>query len=278
MMPMTTATARPDFRGISIKKQGIILASEFLAQHNLTPGPVTRIENLTELVDADVLIVDLPDGVDALTVRDPATGNVVIGVATSTVPYRQNFTLAHEVGHIFAGDLARESHTNFCLPKGPNEQRADSFAAHVLCPVEGLQSHGFDHPPATPEALSDIVREYKVSPRVAATQMRRAGLITSAECSTLAQWSAPKLASRFGWRDSYDDDVHKASQPHPAPRLAADATQAYLEGKVSAGAVALARGISINQVRDELDSLLPVEQVDHEVDPFEALNDFFGES
>ena len=91
----------------SLKAQGIFLADQFRERHSLAKGPVERIEQLTELVEADLMVTQLPDDVDALTVRDPATGRIVIAIATSGVPYRQNFTLAHEVGHICAGDLER---------------------------------------------------------------------------------------------------------------------------------------------------------------------------
>ena len=240
-------------------------------------GPVERIEQLTELVNADLLITELPEKVDALTVRDPATGHIVIAVATSKVPYRQNFSLAHEVGHICAGDLERPATVNPCLDSHA-ERRANSFAAHVLCPLDSLPEQLEGRDPSTDAALSHLVQRYKVSPTVIATQLRRADLIRKEESTALAnRWSAPQLASRFGWRELYDLDVARASTSRPAPRLVADATQAYLDGLVSAEVVALARGISPQQVHDELDRFM-----DHEStsatnqDPFTALNDFFG--
>lgn len=261
----------------SPKSQGIYLARQFRDQHKLAPGPIDNIEQLTELVDADLLVTELPKNVSALTVRDPATGNIVIGVTTTDAPFRQNFSLAHEVGHIFAGDLERQSVTNPCLD-GRGEDRADSFAAHVLCPLDSLEAQLEGRDPTTEEALSHIVQRFKVSPTVATNQLRRAGLIDSKRASALGKaWTAPSLASRFGWRDAYDLEVVRASTPRPAPRIVADVTQAYLDGRVSAEAVALARGIPIEQVRKELDEFLPsAPEKEVAVDPFAELDDFFS--
>lgn len=265
-------------QNLSPNAQGIELAQRFRRQHQLALGPIERIEHLTELVDADLLITDLPDKVDALTVQDPASRNIVIGVATSGIPFRQNFSLAHEVGHIYAGDLTNAANLNPCLNYDA-EKRADSFAAHVLCPLESLEEQLEGHDPSTAEALSHIVQRYKISPRVALNQLRRAGLITPSRATELGRtWSAPSLASRFGWRDEYDVEVARASTPRPAPRIVADATQAYLSGEVSAEAVALARGISPQQVREELDGLFVSDDPEvGESDPFSSLDSFFGE-
>ncbi len=263
----------------SPKSQGIYLAQRFRTEHRLAPGPVERIEQLTELVAADLLITDLPKGVSALTVCDPSSGNIVIGVTTSDAPYRQNFSLAHEVGHVYAGDLDSTTAVDPCL-NADGEKRADSFAAHVLCPPESLSDQLEGRDPTTEEALSHIVQRFKVSPRAALNQLRRAKLISPDRARELgsARWTAPALASRFGWRDAYDAEVARASFPRPAPRIVADATQAYLDGTVSAEAVALARGISLEQVHRELDGFIPSPpSTEAKRDPFAALDDFFGE-
>mgnify|MGYP001940693984 CR=1 FL=1 len=261
----------------SKKAQGRFLAEQLRSEHELAMGPLDHIEQLTELVDADLLITPLPDKVDALTVRDPDTGHIVIGIATSKVPYRQNFSLAHEVGHIVAGDLEQPSVVNPCLNHDA-ETRANSFAAHILCPLPSLPSQLEGRDPDTDEAVSHLVQRYKVSPRVVVTQLKRAGLISTEKASALGRrWSTPRLASRFGWKELYDLEVQRASTPRPAPRLVADATQAYLDGLVSAEAVALARGISPQQVRTELDGFIETPpMIAPPEDPLAALNDFFG--
>lgn len=260
----------------SPKAQGIYLAERFRENHQLASGPVERIEQLTELVVADLLVTELPEGVEALTVQDPTTRNLIIGISTSDVPFRQNFSLAHEIGHVCAGDLDIMSRRNLCHDID-GEKRADSFAAHVLCPLDSLEAQLEGRDPNSLEALSHLVQKYKVSPIVAVNQLRRAKLIAPERTSELRKWTAPKLASRFGWRDEYDLEVARSSMARPAPRLAADATQAFLEGRVSAEAVALARGVSTNRVHDELDDLIqPTANEKANADPVAALEDFFG--
>ena len=53
----------------------------------------------------DVISMDASEAEHGLSMTDPATGKVVIAVATTTQPMRQRSSIAHELGHVLAGDL-----------------------------------------------------------------------------------------------------------------------------------------------------------------------------
>lgn len=257
-------------------RQGKSLAEQFRQFYELGDDPIDRIESFTEHVNADLLIRPLPTDVEAISVKDPQTGNIVIGVGTSASPYRQRFTVAHEVGHILADDIDRSSEVPQCEPNSPSETRANSFARNVLCPLDGVKKIAQNLSPAAPETLSKIIQHFRVSPSVAAIQLKEAGLISEEVCDELSkEWSAPKLASLYGWREQYNADALVSDQPRPSPRLVADATKGYRKGVVSSSAVALARGISSEQVKQEL-ATAPAEPQPTD-SPFTELDAFFEE-
>lgn len=159
----------------SPSQQGIDLAACFREDNKLGTEPIDDIISLMTLVDADFIILELPQDLDALTLRDPASGAVTVGIGTSSNPDRQRLTMAHEIGHIFAGDITEDGAALLCDKTHLSETRADTFARCVLCPVEALRALPQDSP--SEELLSYVVQRFQVSPRVAAIQLCDAGLI-----------------------------------------------------------------------------------------------------
>lgn len=80
----------------------------------LGTGPIDDINSLMTLVEADFIILELPQNLDALTLRDPASGALTAGVGTSSNPFRQRLTVAHEIGHIVAGDVTEDGAALLC--------------------------------------------------------------------------------------------------------------------------------------------------------------------
>ena len=117
----------------SPSQQGIDLATRFRKEHLLGTEPIDDINGLMKLVDADFIVLELLSGLDALTLRDPTSGALTVGIGTSSNPYRQRFTVAHEIGHIMAGDITKDGAALLCDPTHPSETRANTFARCVLC-------------------------------------------------------------------------------------------------------------------------------------------------
>ncbi|MBC6797610.1 MULTISPECIES: ImmA/IrrE family metallo-endopeptidase [Corynebacterium] len=288
----------------SASKEGLDLAIEFRKKHTLGNDPIADIAGFMQLVNADFMILDLPANVDALALRDPVTGATVIGIAKSSVPYRQRFTVAHEIGHFVSNDfesskiVADDEHSEpgiyACGKRDYQEVRADAFARNVLCPTDGLKTDqnlreligGGD----VLAALSHVVRKYQISPRVALIQMRRADLISEGQSEELKGVSAPTLAARYGWKADYDRAVKVSELVQPSARLVKDVYRAYEQGIVDLPSIAFAEMSSVDEVKELISasqSQLPPlrhdanvqnqDAADTEADPFAELDAFFGD-
>lgn len=222
------------------------LATRFRKDHMLGTDPIENINALMKLVNADFIILELPQNLDALTLRDPISGAVTVGIGTSSNPYRQRLTVAHEIGHIVAGDVTEDGAGLLCDTTLPSETRANTFARCVLCPVEALHNLSQDSTPE--ELLSLVVQRFQVSPTVAAIQLCQAGLISEATKEELKSYSTKRLASQFGWKADYDYAAKISALPRSSDRLVADAYKAYNQGLIALPSVAFAEQVSIAEV------------------------------
>ena len=96
---------------------------------------------------ADVAVVALDEGFDGLAASSDEVKLIVLG--TSQVPARQRFTLAHELGHLLAGDdqdvhLDKDVYDR-AQAKDPSEMRANSFASAFLMPEDSPARRGRDN-------------------------------------------------------------------------------------------------------------------------------------
>lgn len=208
--------------------------------------PIENINALMKLVNADFIILELPQDLDALTLRDPSSGAVTVGIGTSSNPYRQRLTVAHEIGHIIAGDVTEDGASLLCDTTLPSETRANTFARCVLCPVEALHNLPQDSTPE--ELLSFAVQRFQVSPAVAAIQLCQAGRISKETKEELKSYSTKRLASQFGWKADYDYAAKISALPRSSDRLVADAYKAYNQGLIALPSVAFAEQVSIAEV------------------------------
>lgn len=183
--------------------------------------------------------------------RDPVSGVVWIGVASTSNPMRQRSTLAHELAHVLFEDWGSDAEVG---KRTSEEVRADAFARHLLVPVQGLKLFLGDQSDIGIEVLSAVVQRFLVSPAIATIALQDAGYIDS---ETKARWLTPSvstrdLATRFGWSDQYAS-LQKDSERIRAPqRLLSRAIRGYIEGVVSAQTIATLRGMSLDDTLNEL--------------------------
>lgn len=210
------------------------LAEGFRAEQRLGDAPI---KDMFELVHAatgiDVLSVDVPEAEHGLSMADPSTGRNVIAVATTPHPMRQRSSVAHELGHVLAGDL--ESETPLFTPgeRSPAEICADAFARHLLLPLEAVRRR---LPTGAGVALSDLsslVQEFEVSPYLAAIQLRTAGLIDAGTCTDWGKLSAAHLATTFGWLSQYNSLAVDSTAPRAPQSLMTRAVEGYQRGVLS---------------------------------------------
>ncbi|MEX2289499.1 MAG: ImmA/IrrE family metallo-endopeptidase [Mycobacteriales bacterium] len=185
-------------------------------------------ELVHDTVGCDVLAMSADGAEHGLSMADPLSGRAVIAVAITEHPMRQRSSIAHELGHILAGDVDRE----LDHPPGvrsDEEIQADAFARHLLLPLAAVSPHGADV--AVDEAwLSHLVQEFCVSPHIAAIQLKDARLIDD---DTSQQWSrfrAGTVAARYGWLSQYQAMSAASSQPRAPQSLMRRAAEGYRIG------------------------------------------------
>lgn len=162
-----------------------------------------------------------------------ADGVKLIVLTAGAIPARQRFTLAHELGHLLAGDdQGLHLDENIFDPaqrRDPSEQRANAFAAAFLMPEatlrEAVETHGF--------GIADFARlvcDLVVSPSALAYRMLGLRLIDSGLCDEYRALTAAKAAALAGRSAEYSKQVIAARTARPPGLLVRDSYAAYEQG------------------------------------------------
>lgn len=232
-------------------------SSKIRKDHGLGLGPIADLHELIGLVapGVDVAILDMPEGMDGMVATDPVRGKSIIGVATTGVPERQRSSLAHELGHIVFQDYEAGTRHD-PSERTPEETRADTFARHLLAPVEGINAFladlGATKGSLSPRHVSSVVRHFQVSPPLALIQMHSVGWVTAEQKATWRE-SAHSLALRFGWIGDYRAMAAESRTPRPPQRLVENATEAYIRNLVSVRGLAALSGVDAERQLRELE-------------------------
>jgi Zn-dependent peptidase ImmA (M78 family) len=241
------------------------LAQEFRAEFGLPDGPIKDMHELVHVTKSiDVVSMNVSDTEHGLSMCDPATGRVVIAVATTSHPMRQRSSIAHELGHVLAGDLERPG---LLVPgeRSAEEIRADAFARHLLLPLPSIRRR-FPADKARGHLglsdLSDLVQEFEVSPSIAAIQLRTVGLIDADTCSAWSSRSAVNLATTFGWGSQYRSLAADSSAPRAPQSLMARAVDGYQRGVLGIKELAYWYGQDPADLERELGTAHPVDESD----------------
>ncbi len=237
---------------MNAEAEGRNAARGFRKDHRLGVQPlgdlVAVIEQATGI---DVAILQVGPDEHGLTMRDPTRHAVFIGVASTPHPMRQRSTLAHELGHVLFEDWT-DDRAGSWSDRSPTEVRADAFARHLLVPAEGLREFLENRVPVTQSTLSEVVQRFLVSPQVATIALHQSSYIDG---DTKQEWmalTAPKLAARFGWSDQYGALQADSVRRRAPQRLLARAIKGYMEGALSAQAIATLRGITLDAAEADL--------------------------
>ncbi|MEU8570670.1 XRE family transcriptional regulator [Streptomyces pathocidini] len=232
-------------------EQGDELARRVLAALRAAGvGPLAELET-GELIatwarafGVDVAITRLPSGLDGLAWRDEGFRLAI--VATHPVWTRQRFTLAHELGHVLAGDaqdLLAESGMAPGLAEDPSEIRANAFAAALLMPEEDVRELAaqatrgsgpdLDDLVLDDEAFAAMVVRCRVSPSALAARLRTLGLVGDRERNRLRRFTTADCHERLGAIDAYMTQAAAANTPLPPVRLVNGLFAAYRSGETT---------------------------------------------
>ena len=237
--------------------QGDRLAEAALAQVKQFDGPVEQ-ANLAELVEAvfgaDVAVLDLGSGFDGLMTSSDEVKLIVL--ATSQVPARQRFTLAHELGHLLAGDdqgvHLDEDVFDKARARNPSEMRANSFAASFLMPEEKLRAT-VDTTGLTERDFAAVACDLIVTPSALAYRLKDLRLIDAGTCDRFRVLTGRGAASMAGRGAELAKRVTEASRPRPPGLLARDTYTAHDLGATTLRPYANLIGVDVDDVRRALD-------------------------
>lgn len=232
--PQPWAPVPADLAAGSPAGQGGRLAERALARVAQLGRSVAE-EDLPLLVEeafgADVAVVGLDEGFDGLAASSPDAKVIVLG--TSRVPARQRYTLAHELGHLLAGDdqgIHLDNDVYGAAQRGDaSEARANSFAAAFLMPEDKLRGVAAS-PGLTEAAFAALACDLKVSPSALAIRLRRLGLIDAEACDRLMTITGARAAAIAGRGEDFARRVTMASTPRLPGLLVQDAYAAYESG------------------------------------------------
>jgi len=163
------------------------LIEELLTSHHIAEAPVP-VERIAKAKGARIFHQSLEDDVSGFLYRDKNQN--VIGVNTHHAPVRQNFTTAHELGHLLLHDQ-EQLHVDHAFrvrlrddvsSQGidDDEREANLFAASLLMPrrflEEDLEGEDFVNL-LDDDFLSDIARKYGVSTQALVNRLKNLGYI-----------------------------------------------------------------------------------------------------
>jgi Zn-dependent peptidase ImmA (M78 family) len=158
-----------------------------LGAYRITEGPVP-VERIAKAKGARIFYQSLDDDISGFLYRDKA--QVVIGINTHHAPVRQNFTAAHELGHLllheqeqFHIDKAfRVRLRDDVSSQGTDEaeREANFFAASLLMPRQFLEQdlEGEDYVNLLDDDfLTELSRKYGVSTQALVNRLKNLGYI-----------------------------------------------------------------------------------------------------
>ncbi len=215
--------------------------------------------DLAEIIEgvfgADVAVIELGTGFDGLAASSDDVKLIL--VATSQVPWRRRFTLAHELGHLLAGDdhgvhldedvFAKEQQRDI------TELRANAFAASFLMPAD-LLSDAVGKTGLTDIAFASLACELMVSPSALAYRLLKLRLIDAGTCDRFKSMSGAKAASQADKAAEWAQNVARATVRRPPGLLLRDTYSAYESGAITLRPYAELLGSDVNELREALES------------------------
>lgn len=163
------------------------LIEELLDRYDITEAPVP-VEQIAKAEGARIFYQSLEDDVSGFLYRDQT--QIVIGVNTHHAPVRQNFTTAHELGHLLLHDQ-EQLHIDHAFRvrlrddvssqgTDDDEREANFFAASLLMPrrflEDDLQAEEYINL-LDDDFLSDLASKYGVSTQALVNRLKNLGYI-----------------------------------------------------------------------------------------------------
>lgn len=236
--------------------QGTQLADAALARLTAQGLEVSDLATAIERgFGADVAVMQLADGFDGLAASSESSHVVIVG--TSQVPARQRFTLAHELGHLLAGDDHGVHLDKDIFDKAQQrdltEMRANAFAAGLLMPEARLRA-AVARTGLREGEFASLACDLLVSPSTLAYRLQKLRLIDSGTCSRFAALSGAGAARVAGRTDDWARRVDEALSPRRPGLLLRDTYAAYESGAATLRPYANLVGVDVDTLRAALEA------------------------
>jgi len=259
-------------QGHSPRSQGLALAKQVRRELGLGVAPLPDLFMLLEeRFGIDVDMRPLPEKVHGLATAGDGFAYVLVN--TTDVWGRQRFTLSHELCHLLVDDLDTlviDAPADLGGRTGPDETRADAFAAHLLAPEEGIQQWLAGRPVDDQLAVG-LVYWFGMSLEAMCNRLVDLHLIDEERRAHLVSTGIYRLS----WEAARGDDLAAAIGRQGAvrvpARLQARAIRALKAGLIGAGPVADLLGRDPAELRAELASPEPPSQRSRSADELARL-------
>jgi len=201
----------------------------------------------------DVVVTSLGEGFDGLAASTDEAKLIL--VALTPLAFRQRFTMAHELGHLLAGD-DQGIHPDVDIDaaasrKDPTELRANAFASSLLMPEAFLRDNvrrGFDD-----EAFARLALRLMVSPSALAYRLQNLRLIDAMARDRWVPMSAADAARLCGETTALAAASDYATSPRRPGLLSRDLFAAYVNRRTTLRPYASLLGVDSGILRRELE-------------------------
>ncbi|MBF4635783.1 ImmA/IrrE family metallo-endopeptidase [Agreia pratensis] len=188
------------------------------------------IEAVEQNLGINVVVTDLPSGCDGLSYNDNDFRAVVL--ATTDAPFRQRYTLAHEIAHVAFGDAKQiVIQERLWSTKNLAESRANAFAASFLAPKQEVLAEIAGQP--IQDVFSHLVLHFQMSPDSMSWRLLNLGLIDQDEQAKFAKPSARRIALSAGGGGEHAERAISSATTRPAWNLVQQYVDAYWRGETT---------------------------------------------
>lgn len=209
------------------------------------------IKVVEEKFGVQVVVYPLPDQCDGLSYVEGDFRLIVLG--TSNKPFRQRFTLGHELGHILFGDCRHgviQEQVQFD-GQDSTEVEANAFASLLLVPERDIRSFLDGADPI--DKFDELVMHFQVSPSAMVIALRKFSMITSAGAEAVRGRRSRQSAMASGQGARYGELAGVASAIRPAWAIVHRLLEAYSDGQITLFPVADVLGWSFEKTEEFFD-------------------------
>ncbi len=209
---------------------------------------------VTQRLDVDVWVLDLTGPAYSLLVE----GQRVVVVKRTSNWFWQNFSVAHELGHLAAESLCDESLSE----AGGHEAAANAFAAELLMPEAELRS--FEWQQISLGVLAEHVWEWGISTQALAVRLRSLRLTPRAEIAEALNLKTGTFLRRHWDKPAGPDPItrrmERAAERRVPTEVVSRLEDSVLQGLAPVESLAYALGVPASELELELPTLADPER------------------